>query len=345
VLKFPGFQKLYGIDEDDEEQESSLPELAAGMPLSVSKEPVTAPAEGQAPAPVRPLSHTTQPPPRYSEASLVKALEEENIGRPSTYATIVGTITSRQYVERDGRQLKPTDLGRTVSKLLVGTFPDVFDVTFTATMEEELDEIEEGKQEWHKVVHDFWNPLSLDLQQAEKSVKHHREKVQQETDIACPNCGRKLVKKFGRRGPFLACPGYPECKYTRPVDDSELPVPVEGTCPKCGSGLVARNGPYGRFISCARRPDCDYTKKLTLGIACPECGEGEILEKRTRRGKTFYSCTRYPDCKFAVWDKPRPTPCPNCAAPFLVEKETKRKGLVLRCLRCKMEFAPEAVGA
>jgi DNA topoisomerase-1 len=129
------------------------------------------------------------------------------------------------------------------------------------------------------------------------------------------------------------------------VDDAELPTPVEGTCPKCGSSLVARNGPYGRFISCSRRPECDYTRKMTLGIACPECKIGEIAERRTRRGKIFYSCTRYPDCKFAAWDKPRAVPCPNCGASFLVEKETKRKGLMLRCLQCKMEFAPESVGA
>jgi len=351
VLKFAGFQRLYGIDEEDEERDSNLPELAVGAALTVAAEPLIAPAEGEEEKaegdekrePVRALEHETQPPPRYSEASLVKSLEEENIGRPSTYATIVGTIMSRKYVERDGKQLRPTDLGRTVNKLLVSTFPDVFDVTFTATMEEELDGIEEGKQEWHKVVKDFWNPLSLDLEQAEKSVAHHREQVQEPTEIICPNCGRKLIKKFGRRGPFLACPGYPECKYTRPVDDAELPVPVEGTCPKCGSGLVARNGPYGRFISCVRRPECDYTRKVTLGIACPECGEGEILEKRTRRGKVFYSCTRYPDCKFAVWDRPRAVPCPSCGAAFLVEKETKRKGLMLKCLQCKMEFAPDAV--
>ncbi len=343
VLKFAGFQKLYGLDEEDEENESRLPALDEGEPLTVAREPVAAEAADR--ETVRPLQHFTQPPPRYTEASLVKALEEENIGRPSTYATIVSTITGRKYVDRDKGRLAPTAGGRAVNKLLVETFPDVFDVGFTATMEDELDGIEEGSQEWHKVVRDFWSPLSKDLGEAEKGIKRYRESVQETTEIACPNCGRKLVKKFGRRGPFLACPGYPECKYTRPVDDAELPVPVEGVCPKCGSGLVARNGPYGRFISCSRRPDCDYTKKMTLGIACPECKQGEIAERKTRRGKVFYSCTRYPDCKFAAWDKPRATPCPNCGAAFLVEKETKRKGLMLRCLQCKMEFAPETIGA
>jgi DNA topoisomerase-1 len=228
--------------------------------------------------------------------------------------------------------------------LLVSTFPDVFDVTFTATMEEELDGIEEGAQDWHKVVQDFWEPLSRDLQQAEKVVSHHRKKIEEVSDIPCPNCGKLLVRKFGRRGAFLACPGYPECRYTRPVDDAELPTPVEGKCDLCGAPLVARNGPYGRFISCSRRPDCKFTKKMTLGIKCPECGVGEIAEKRTKRGKLFYSCTRYPDCKFAAWDKPRLIPCPNCQAPFLVEKETK-KGLTLRCIKCKSTFQPEAVGA
>jgi DNA topoisomerase-1 len=211
-------------------------------------------------------------------------------------------------------------------------------------MEEELDEIEEGKREWQHVVRDLWNPLSRDLEQAEKSRASHKKKIEEVTDIPCPNDGAMLVKKFGRRGPFLACPNYPECKYTRPVDGGELPTPVAGTCPKCGSGLVARMGPFGRFISCERRPDCDYTQPFTLGIPCPECGTGEIAERRSRRGKTFYGCTRYPDCTFAVWDKPVLTPCPNCGAPFMVEKQT-RKGLVLRCPKCKHSIDTETTGA
>jgi DNA topoisomerase I len=346
VLRFAGFQKLYGIDEEDDAEESRLPALAEGQPLTVAGAARVGPDESGAPAlPVRPSQHFTQPPPRYSEASLVKALEEENIGRPSTYATIVGTITSRTYVSRDRGRLAPTDLGEAVNRLLVSTFPDIFQVDFTARMEEELDEIEEGKQEWHKVIHDFWGAFSKDLTQAEASKDQHKTKVEQTTDIACPNCGRMLVKKFGRRGPFLACPGYPECKYTRPVDDAELPVPVEGKCELCGSPLVMRNGPYGRFIACSRRPDCKYTRAVTLGIQCPECGKGELTERRTKRGKTFYGCNRYPECTFATWDKPRATPCPSCGAPFLVEKETKKEGLTLRCLKCGLKFQPEAVGA
>ena len=350
VLKFPGFQKLYGIDEEDESAESQLPEVAAGTALTLGG-PLPAPpaadggAPGEAIPAVRPEQHHTQPPPRYTEASLVRSLEEENIGRPSTYATIVTTIVDRQYVTRDKGRLAPTDLGEAVNRLLTSTFPDVFQVEFTARMEEELDEIEEGKREWHHVVHDFWGPFSKDLALAEKSSRKHREKVEETTEIPCSNCGKMLVKKFGRRGPFLACPGYPECKFTRPVDDAELPTPVEGACGLCGAPLVSRNGPFGRFISCSRRPDCKFTKPITLGIKCPDCGTGEIAARRTRRGKTFYGCTRYPECTFAAWDKPREVPCPTCSAPFLVEKETRKAGLVLRCLKCKGQFAPETVGA
>ena len=345
VLKFPGFQKLYGVDEEDDSEESRLPEVTQGTALAVAAEPLVAPAEGETAAPVRPAQHLTQPPPRYTEGSLVKVLEERNIGRPSTYATIVGTITSREYVARDRGRLAPTDLGEAVNRLLISTFPDIFQVDFTARMEEELDEIEEGKRDWSKVVKEFWGPFSRDLELAEKSSEKHRSKIEQTSDIACPNCGRMLVKKFGRRGPFLACPGYPECKFTRPVDDAELPTPVEGKCDLCGSDLVIRNGPYGRFISCTRRPDCKFTKPVTLGIRCPECGQGELAERRTRRGKTFFGCNRYPECTFATWDRPRVVPCPNCKAPFLVEKTTKKDGLTLRCLQCKSQFQPETIGA
>jgi len=350
ILKFAGFQKLYGLDEEDDAGESRLPEVAVGVALTVAQA-TAAPAplpEGEAPAgpiePVRPLQHFTQPPPRYTEASLVKTLEEENIGRPSTYATIVDTVVKRGYVSREKRSLAPTDLGVAVNRLLLDSFPDVFNVNFTAQMEEELDEIEDGKQEWHQVVRDFWGPFSKDLEQAEKSHQQHKKRVEEVSTIPCPNDGAMLVKKFGRRGPFYACPNYPACKYTRPIEEAEMPVPVAGKCPECGAGLVARNGPFGRFISCERRPACKYTQPFTLGIKCPDCGQGEIAEKRTRRGKTFYGCTRYPECTFAAWDKPRMTPCPSCGAPFLVEKET-RKGLTLRCIKCKSSFDPETVGA
>jgi DNA topoisomerase-1 len=294
---------------------------------------------------VRPGQHFTQPPPRYSEASLVRALEEENIGRPSTYATIVSTITDREYVTRDKGRLAPTDLGEAVNELLVSSFPDVFEVAFTARMEEELDEIEEGKQEWHRVIQDFWGPFSKDLDQAEKASKQHRKKVETPTDIACPNCGRMLVKKFGRRGPFLACPGYPECKYTRPVDDAELPTPVEGTCDLCGSPLVARNGPYGRFISCTRRPDCKFTKPITLGISAPTVASARSPRAARSAARPSTAAPAIPNARLPPGTSRAWCPAPNCGAPFLVEKETRKEGLVLRCLKCKGKFAPETVGA
>jgi DNA topoisomerase-1 len=340
VLRFPGWLKVYGRDEDDEAEEGRLPDLAKGEPLAVAGEPV-----GEAEAPLRPEQHFTQPPARYTDASLIKALEEENIGRPSTYATIVTTITKRDYIEREGRALKPTDLGMLVTRLLVDTFPDVFNVQFTAMMEEELDEVEEGKREWSSVVRALWDPLSLDLEKAKGKSKEIKASLQQPTDITCPSCGQhQLVKKFGRTGAFLACPGYPECKHTQPLNPGEVPVPVDGICPTCGAGLVARNGPYGRYIHCSRRPECKFTKPFTLGVACPQCGEGEIAEKRSRKGKTFFSCTRYPQCDYALWDRPRPTPCPDCGAPFLVEKVSKT-GVSLQCVKCKARFPVEQASA
>ncbi len=337
VLKFPGFQKLYGLDEDEAENGSSLPELAAGMELIVAAESVRADAE-----PVRPEQHFTQPPPRYTEASLVKALEEQDIGRPSTYATIVGTITSREYVQRDRGRLVPTELGMAVNRVLVAGFPDIFNVDFTSRMEDELDEVEEGRQEWHRVVQEIWGPLRQDLERSGKGPGTTGEL----TDKPCPQCGRKLRLRFNRRGAYYACSGYPKCKYTEPLEPPEPPVPVEGVCPKCGAGLVARTGPFGRYVSCARRPECDFTRPFTLGIACPQCGQGELAEKRTRRGKVFYGCSRYPDCDYAVWDRPLPTPCPQCGAPFLLEK-VNRQGRTLRCAKpgCGYRSAPEPVGA
>ncbi|HVP15669.1 MAG TPA: type I DNA topoisomerase [Terriglobales bacterium] len=337
VLKFAGFQKLYGLDEDETENGSSLPELAPGMALVVAGEAVRPDA-----AAVRPEQHFTQPPPRYTEASLVKTLEEQDIGRPSTYATIVGTITSREYVTRDRGRLAPTELGMAVNRALVDGFPDVFTVDFTSKMEDELDEVEDGRQEWHRVVQDFWGPFHRDL---EKSARGPG-KAGELTDKPCPVCGKKLRMRFNRRGAYYACSGYPKCKYTEPVDPPEPPQPVEGVCPKCGAGLVARTGPFGRYVSCERRPECDFTRPFTLGIACPRCGTGELAEKRSRRGKVFYGCSRYPECDYALWDRPVATPCPQCGAAFLTEKIT-RQSRSLRCVNpgCGYRSAPEPVGA
>jgi DNA topoisomerase-1 len=337
VLKFAGFQKLYGLDEEEAENGSSLPELAAGTELAVAREAVRPDTP-----PVRSEQHFTQPPPRYTEASLVKALEEQDIGRPSTYATIVGTITSREYVQRDRGRLVPSELGLAVNRVLVASFPDIFNVDFTSRMEDELDEVEDGRQEWHQVVQDFWGPFHQDLEKSGKGPGTGGEL----THKPCPTCGKMLRLRFSRRGAYYACSGYPKCRYTEPVEPPEPPVPVEGVCPKCGAGLVARTGPFGRYVSCARRPECDFTKPFTLGIVCPSCGQGELAEKRSRRGKVFYGCSRYPACDYAVWNRPVPAACPDCGASFLLEK-LARQGRTLRCAKpgCGYRSAPEPVGA
>jgi DNA topoisomerase-1 len=327
VPVFAGFRKVWG--HEDEEAGARLPRLVGGQPLRVLG--------------VRAERHETQPPPRYTEGTLVKALEELGIGRPSTYATIIGTITTRDYVSKERGKLAPTDLGMTVSDLLTERFADVFEVPFTAQMEEGLDRVENGELEWHELVRRFYGPFSKDLERAEAEREQLKRDLEVETDIPCERCGRKLVRKFGRHGPFLACPGYPECKFTRPVEEAEAPQALEEKCPQCGAQLVLRTGRYGRFVACSRYPDCKYTRPMGLGIACPEpgCG-GELVERRSRRGKPFFGCNRYPECKFATWDRPVAIPCPRCQAPFLVRKSSKKKGDYLRCLRCRHEQAGEA---
>jgi DNA topoisomerase-1 len=330
VPVFPGFRRAWG--HDDEEVESRLPRLprlAAGHTLRLVG--------------VRVERHETQPPPRYTEGTLVKALEELGIGRPSTYATIIGTIATRDYVQRDRGRLIPTELGITVSRLLAQQFDDIFEVPFTAQMEERLDQVEKGQAEWHDVVRRFYDPFSKDLAQAEAKREELKAALEVVTDVECQQCGRKLVRKFGRHGPFLACPGYPECKYTRPVEEPDEPETLDEKCPTCGGDLAVRRGRFGRFVACTRYPECRYTRPFGLGIACPEphCG-GELVERRTRRGKIFYGCNRYPECNFATWDRPVARPCPSCDASFLVAKSSRSKGEYLRCLRCRTEIEGEA---
>ncbi len=327
VPVFPGFRRAWG--QDEEEVESRLPRLAADEPLRL----VSAHAE----------RHETQPPPRYTEGTLVKALEELGIGRPSTYATIISTIATRDYVAKDRGRLIPTELGMTVSRLLAQQFDDVFEVPFTAQMEERLDLVEKGEAEWHDVVRRFYGPFSKDLEQAEAKREELKASLEVVTDVDCQQCGRKLVRKFGRHGPFLACPGYPECKYTRPVEEPDEPETLDEKCPTCGGDLAVRRGRFGRFVACTKYPECRYTRPLGLGIACPEasCG-GELVERRTRRGKVFFGCNRYPNCTFATWDRPVARPCPSCDATFLVAKSSRSKGDYLRCLRCRSEIEGEA---
>jgi DNA topoisomerase-1 len=330
-VKFDGFARAYqtALIEGSGTETSRLPALAAGDRLALLE--------------TLPEQHFTEPPPHYTEATLVKTLEEKGIGRPSTYATIVGTILSRDYVQRDRGKLLPTELGMTVWKLLAKTFADVFNVEFTAKLEERLDHIETGRDPWLGVVEEFYGPFQKDLVSAESKQEEMRASLVQETETPCPKCGSMMVKKFGRSGPFLACPRYPECKTTLPVEEEGVPTeaPTQ-TCPTCGGPMRVRSGRFGKFLACASYPDCKGTRPFTLQIACPLCGEGELVERRTRRGKVFFGCSRYPACTFGIWDRPVKEPCPACESPIMVQKRSKTKGDYLQCPKCKAQVDVDA---
>jgi DNA topoisomerase-1 len=297
-LRFPGFQQVYieGRDtETDEDQEKSLPALEERDALRMLA--------------VRPDQHFTEPPPRYTEASLVKALEENGIGRPSTYAAIMSTIQDRSYVKKDGRALKPTELGFVVADMMMELFPDIVDVGFTARMEDELDDVATGDRPWPPVVKEFFEPLAKDVEAAQEAPR-----VEEETEEICEKCGKPMIKRWGRFGQFLACSGFPECKNTRPLEgEGQLQEVADEKCDECGSAMVIKRGRFGQFLACSRYPECKGSRPLLkkIGVACPKDG-GEIVEKRSRRGKIFYSCANYPNCDFTSWSRPLRQPCPNC---------------------------------
>jgi DNA topoisomerase-1 len=240
-------------------------------------------------------------------------------------------------VRKDNKQLLPTDLGFTVNDVLVKYFPDIFNTEFTAHMEDELDKVEEGKDKWVAVVQDFYKPFKKSLDKVESKSGDIKKSLQESTGEKCEKCGSEMVVKWGRNGKFLACSGYPDCKNTKPLEDLEEPEETDETCEKCGANMVIKRGRYGRFLACSKYPECKNTKPIPIGVKCPEDG-GDIVERRTRKGKTFWGCANYPECKFASWDKPIDKNCPNCDATILVEKNTKSKGEFLRCLNCKSEF-------
>jgi DNA topoisomerase-1 len=333
VVTFPGFMTLYTESTDNgKEEEGLLPSLSEGEILKTSG--------------ITPRQHFTQPPPRYTEATLVKELEAKGIGRPSTYATILSTIQDRKYTEKVEGKFKPTELGALVSDLLVERFSELMDYNFTANMEDHLDGIEEGGHRWIDVVMDFYKPFNKDLTEAMASLG----KVKPQdipTDQVCEKCGKPMVIKWGRHGRFIACTGYPECKTTKPLEQegsgngtqNVVLQELDEKCQKCGSPMVIRTGRYGKFISCSKYPECKTTKALSIGIKCPHDG-GEIVEKRTKRGKIFYSCGNYPKCKFATWYKPVDKPCPKCGAGILIEKRTKKEE-VLACLKKECGYKEE----
>jgi DNA topoisomerase-1 len=322
VIRFPGFMALYteGRDEIEEEEGGLLPALKGGEALLLQD--------------IKPDQHFTQPPPRYTEATLVKTLEEKGIGRPSTYAAILSTIQDRKYAEKnDDRRFQPTELGMVVSDLLVEKFPELIDISFTAKMEDELDGIEGAKMGWVEVIRDFYTPFSRDMSSAlQDMVKVKPKDIP--TDEVCDKCNSPMVIKWGRHGRFLACSGYPGCKNTRPLEGEaapQEPVITDEVCDKCGAGMVIKTGRFGKFLACSNYPGCKTTRPLATGVKCPLDG-GDIVERKTKKGKSFWSCSRYPDCKFALWSRPLPRTCPNCGASFLVEKREKTGDVSLVCM-------------
>lgn len=335
VVQFPGFMKLYTESGDNGgvEEEGLLPPLTEGDILEVIN--------------ITPKQHFTQPPPRFTEATLVKELEARGIGRPSTYATILSTIQDRKYTEKEDGRFKPTELGTIVSDLLVDRFSELMDYNFTAKMENNLDKIEEGGLKWNDIVMDFYRPFDRDLEEAMKVLGKVKPK-DIPTDKVCPE-GHAMVIKWGRFGRFFACEKYPEHKYTEPLEGQGAGTGGEGSategqiteekCEKCGSPMVLKSGRFGRFLACSKYPECKTTKALSIGIKCPEDG-GDIVEKRTKKGKLFYSCGNYPKCKFATWYKPVNKTCPSCGASFLVEKRMK-KGNYLACIKKDCKYREE----
>jgi DNA topoisomerase-1 len=369
VPKFDGFLAVYeegkdAKDSDDDELKTKLPKVEPGEILKLKA--------------LLPEQHFTEPPPRYTEATLVKELESDGIGRPSTYASILSTIQEREYVKKEGGKFFPTELGMVVTDLLLESFSDLFDVKYTARMEDELDEIEEGKMDWRVAMSEFYHRFVKDLERAEKEMTDIK-RMEKPTDLVCEKCGRPLVIKWGKHGSFIACTGYPECTNTREltvdlpdVDKADLSeqdaeeycencgrtmvlkkgrfgtfyacsgypeckttkqigqdkqkksdVKLNEPCPVCGNHLVMKYGRFGEFTACSNYPKCKFIKQKTVGVKCPQCSEGDIIERRSKQGRTFYGCNRYPDCDFVAWGKPIDEKCAECGNPYLIEKYLK----------------------
>ncbi len=395
VMKFDGFLKVYEEgkdqkDEEDDELRHKLPAVSEGEELRLREQ--------------KPEQHFTEPPPRYTEATLVKKLESDGVGRPSTYASILSTIQEREYVTKEGGKFKPTELGMVVTDLLLESFNDIFDVRYTARMEQELDEIEDGTRDWRDAMGEFYERFTKDLENAETNMTNIK-RMEKPTDLLCDKCGKPLVIKWGKHGSFLACTGYPECTYTREltvdlpdIDNADLAeqgdeeycqncgrpmvlkkgrfgtffacsgypdckttkqiggsqkksdVVLDEKCPQCGNNMVQKFGRFGEFTACSNYPGCKYVKQKTIGVKCPNCSEGEVVERRSKRGKTFFGCNRYPDCDFVAWARPVAEACPECGSPYLTEKYLKA-GAFLQCpatgCKYKREIppAPEALAS
>jgi DNA topoisomerase-1 len=374
-----------GSKEDEEDADSPpgvLPPLAEGDRLELKA--------------LRPEQKFTQPPPRFTEATLVKELEENGIGRPSTYASIIGVLQDRDYANKIEGRFKPTALGMIITDLLIKSFDDILDVEYTRNLEEDLDRIEQGKADYHGTLTSFYKKFKKDLVKAGKEMQNLKEGIRTEElcdrcgkpmvikvgkfgpfvacsgypdctntrelektepngdaedaqDETCENCGKPMVVKRGRFGQFFACTGYPECKTTRKLITTQAGMKaarpdqiLDEKCPKCGSNLVIKHGRFGEFTACTNYPSCRYVKLKSTGVKCPDCGDGEIVERKSRRGKVFYGCSNYPDCEYTLWKKPVAETCPDCGAPFLLERITKRHGRQLICSKEDCAFVKDA---
>lgn len=329
TVTFPGFLSVYEEGRDDSKDEdnegSILPPFIVGEQVKIED--------------IEANQHFTEPPPRYSEATLVKALEEYDIGRPSTYASIIHTLQQREYVVVDKKRFQPTDVGRIVNRFLTSYFTRYVDYKFTAELEDTLDAVARGEKDWIPVLEEFWNPFVQQIQNTDEQVQR-KDVTTEILDEQCPKCQKPLSIRLGKRGRFIGCTGYPECDYTQDMSgqDTEKNEPeiVEGrTCPLCSSVLHIKTGRYGRFIGCSNYPQCKHMEPLEkpadTGVVCPKCNHAKILQRKSRKGKIFYSCGDYPKCDYALWNEPIDKPCPQCAWPILTVKESKKFGRQILC--------------
>ncbi len=325
----PGFLSVYQEGVDDEKKldkdEKLLPPMTQGDKITLRD--------------IKADQHFTEPPPRFTEASLVKSLEEFGIGRPSTYATIISTLLNREYVTLEQKRFRPTDVGRVVNRFLTQYFTKYVDYDFTANLENELDAISRGDREWIPLLEEFWSPFKETVVNIDNNVQR-KDVTQEQIDEKCPKCQEPLSIRLGKRGRFIGCTAYPECDYTANVDGGDLTnekpeIVADRKCPECQSDLLIKTGRYGKFIGCSGYPNCKFIepfeKPEDTGIQCVQCKKGNMLKRKSRRGKIFYSCARYPDCDYAVWDQPIDETCPQCEWPMLTLKTTKRRGTEKVC--------------
>ena len=339
VQKFDGFLRVYQQDEPADpknaeagQTDKALPPLKKGDELKLVQ--------------LAPRQHFTQPPAAFTEASLIKELEEKGIGRPSTYADIVTTIRKRKYADLEDKKFKPTVLGRIIADLLSDSFPHLLDARFTADMESLLDKIEEGSTSMEDTLGNFYDPFQSDLKQAKENM-FNVKRYGLPTGLRCPDCGEELLLRTGRFGLFLGCSAYPECGFTANISTNKEapkdPIPTDKECPNCKAQMVIRDGRAGPFLACSRYPECKTAMPLSTGVTCPKCGKSELVQRRSKRGKTFYSCGAYPDCDCSYWNKPVAQACPKseCDSPILEEKWSKKSGAYLQCPLCKTKLELE----